>query len=386
MKLRDVHVAGVGMTDFGRHPDRGLRELGEEAVQAALTDAALPPDTIEAAWCGNAIGGVLGGQLAAIGHVVLRSFGVAGIPITRVENACASGSTAFREAYLSVATGQADVALAVGVEHMTAWPTAQVIDAMAGASDAEVEAPLGLTFPGVFGMVARRHMADHGTTREQLAAVAVKNHRHGSLNERAQFGVPITVEDVLRAPAVATPLGRLDCCPVSDGAAAALLVSAEVAAEGPRVAASALTSGGSNGATLTSFAPTRAAAAQCFDQSGLGPADVDLAEVHDCFTVAEVVHYEDLGFCRTGEGGELAESGATALGGGIPVNTSGGLKAKGHPLGATGIAQVVEIVEQLRGDCGERQVDGAEVGLTHCIGGFLGGDGAACAVHVLTQN
>jgi acetyl-CoA acetyltransferase len=242
-----------------------------------------------------------------------------------------------------------------------------------------------VTFPGVFGMIARRHMERYGTTPEQLAAVTVKNHRNGALNPIAQFDQPVTVDDVLAARRVATPLGLLDCCGISDGAAAVILVSEDLArATDPRIVASAQTSSAYEPfGDMTGFELTRRAAEQVYGQAGIGPQDIDLAEVHDCFTIAEILHTEDLGFCAKGEGGRYVEDGRSGLGGDVAVNPSGGLGARGHPVGATGCAQVAEAVLQLRGEAGERQVAGARTALTHTLGAFVHGAAATCAVHVL---
>jgi acetyl-CoA C-acetyltransferase len=383
--LRDVAVRGVGMTTFGRQPEETDRSLAERAVHAALLDADLPPSAIDAAWIGNVTGGELGGQMCALGQLALRPFGLGGLPVTRVENACASGSVAVRSAYLAVATGQADVALAFGAEHMTSAPTAQTIGVLAAASDLEAEARFGVTFPGVFAMIARRHMDEYGTTPEQLAAVTVKNHANGAHNPIAQFDSPVTVDDVLRARRVATPLGLLDCCGISDGAAAVLVVADHLARPGdPRILASAQTSSAYEPfGELTGFALTRKAAAEAYARAGVGAADVDLAEVHDCFSIAEILHTEDLGFCAKGDGGRFVEDGRSALDGDVAINPSGGLGARGHPVGATGCAQVGEAVLQLRGAAGARQVAGARIALTHTLGAFVHGAAASCAVHVL---
>jgi acetyl-CoA C-acetyltransferase len=386
--MRDVYVAGVGLTEFGRQPQRGVRELAEEAVHKALLDARKSPKDLQGAWVGNVTSGLRSGQLSALGQMVMRGMGVGGIPVARVENACASGSTAVREAYLAVAHGELNVSLAIGAESLTPWSTTQMTEIMARASDAELEAPLGLTFPAVFGMIARRHADLYGTTSAELAAVAVKAHRNGALNPIAQFDSPIEIEDVLNARRVASPLGILDCCPISDGAAAVVLVAKEFATSGaPRMAASALSSGAfRDDSSLTDFQATRDAAQRCYAQAGIAAKDIDVAEVHDCFTIAEIIHCEDLGLCERGAGGSFAASGATAIGGDVAVNSSGGLKARGHPVGATGVAQVAELTIQLRGEAGERQVPQAEVGVAHTLGGFVHGDAAACAMHVLIRD
>lgn len=386
--MRGVAVRGVGLTTFGRRPGETDRSLAEEAVHRALRDADLPPAAIEAAWLGNVTGGQLGGQMCALGQLALRPFGLGGLPVTRVEAACASGSVAVRSAYLAVASGQADVALAFGTEHMTGAPTPRTIDVLAGASDLQAESRFGITFPGVFGMIARRHMDRYGTTAEQLAAVTVKNRRNGARNPIAQFDAPVTVDDVLAARRVATPLGLLDCCSISDGAAAVLVVADDLARPGdPRIVASAQTSSVFEPfGDMTGFGLTRRAAEQAYADAGIDPDDVDLAEVHDCFTIAEVLHTEDLGFCAAGEGGPLVASGATAIDGDVAVNPSGGLGARGHPVGATGCAQIGEAVLQLRGAAGDRQVPGARTALTHTLGAFVHGAAASCAVHVLVAD
>ncbi|MDP2727675.1 MAG: thiolase domain-containing protein [Dehalococcoidia bacterium] len=385
--MREVAVIGVGMTQFGKHTDRSIRELGEEALWATLQDAGMTPKSIQVAYVGNAMSN-LSGQGMIAGQMVLRELGITSIPITRIENACASASFAFRESWLAVASGLYDVALAVGFEKMTSATSAEVIEALAGASDTELEASLGITFPGVFAMVARRHMYQYGTTREQMAQVSVKNHDNGSLNPRSQYQKRCTVEEVLASRPIARPLNLLDCCPISDGAAAAVLVAKDLV---PRystkpiwIAASGQASGAFEpGADITIFKPTIMASQSAYKMAGLGPQDIDLAEVHDCFTIAEVIHTEDLGFAPKGEGGPFIQEGNTAIGGRIPINTSGGLLAKGHPVGATGLAQIVEIVEQLRGQSGPRQVEGAKAGLAMCLGGFMHSDAGAVAVHIL---
>jgi acetyl-CoA C-acetyltransferase len=375
------------MTQFGKHTELGIREMGEEALWAALQDAGVAPKQIQVAYVGNAMAR-LSGQEMVPGQMVLREVGINSIPITRVENACASASFAFREAWLAVASGLYDVALAMGIEKMSAATTAEVTQALAGASDTELEASLGITFPGVFAMVARRHMHQYGTTREQLALVSVKNHRNGALNPRSQYRKECTVEEVLASRPIAWPLNLLDCCPISDGCAAAVLVAKDLVSRYTTKPVWVAASGQASGAfepmaDITIFKPTVMAARSAYEMAGLGPEDIDLAEVHDCFDIAEIIHTEDLGFCAKGEGGGCAEAGETAIGGRIPINPSGGLLAKGHPVGATGLAQIVELVEQLRGQSGPRQVEGAKVGLAMCLGGFMHSDACSVAVHIL---
>ncbi len=385
--MRDVAVIGVGMTQFGKHSDRTIRELGEEALWAALTDAGVAPKDVQVAYVGNALGRLSGQEMIA-GQMLLREVGITSIPITRVEDACASASFAFRESWLSVASGLYDAAMAVGVEKMTNGTTEEVTRALAGASDTELEADLGITFPGVFAMVARRHMYQYGTTREQLAQVSVKNHDNGALNPRSQFQKRFTIEEVLASRPIARPLNLLDCCPISDGCAAAVLVARELV---PRYTAKPIWIAGSGqasgafepGSDITILKPTIMASRAAYDMAGLGPEDMDLVEVHDCFTIAEVLHTEDLGFASKGEGGPFIQDGNTAIGGRIPINPSGGLLAKGHPVGATGLAQIVEVVEQLRGLSGPRQVQGAKAGMAMCLGGFMHSDAGTVAVHIL---
>ncbi len=388
--MRDVFVVGAAMTRFGVFKDVGVKTLGARAAMDAMKDAGVGAAAIEMVVCGTAAAGTLAPQGTTVPQVVMREVGVVGVPMLRVENACASGTTALHQAWLTIGAGMADVVLVLGVEKMTGAPRPKVFEYMASASDVELEGAFGLTMPGVFAMVARRHMAEFGTTREQIAGVAVKNHAHGGLNPRAHFRSPITVSDVLAAPMIARPLTLLDCCPVTDGAAAIVLASGPAAARLGRhqvkLAAVALRSGTyAEDLPLTGFDATVRAAADAYARAGIGPDDVDVAEVHDCFTIAEILHYEDLGFVKKGEGGLVIERGDSALGGRRPVNPSGGLKAKGHPVGATGVAQVVEITEQLRGQAGDRQVAGAKVGLTHCLGGFMHGDACAVGVSVLTR-
>jgi acetyl-CoA C-acetyltransferase len=308
--------------------------------------------------------------------------------VTHVENACSSSACAFREAWIAVASGLYDFALAMGVEKMTSASTEKAIKALISSSDVELES--GITFPGVFAMIAQRHMLEFGTTREQLARVAVKAHKYGALNPHAHFQKETSIEEVLSSPMIAEPLRLFDCCPVSDGAAAAILAPKDAVPDrndqAVHIAASVLKSGMyTDDRPLTRFESTIEAAKEAYEFAGIGPEDIDLAEVHDCFTIAEIVHIEDLGFCEKGEGGRYIERGDAEIDGRTPINISGGLKAKGHPVGATGIGQIAELVLQLRGQAGKRCIPGAKVGLSHCMGGFLHGDGASLAVHILKR-
>jgi len=308
------------------------------------------------------------------------------IPATRVEAACASGGLSFRQAVIAVASGMEDVVVAAGVEKMTDVGTGVSVDTLAGAADREWEGFVGATFPGLYAMIATDYMHRYPLTREQLAQVAVKNHFNGARNPIAQFQQEITVETVIRSSLVADPLRLFDCSPITDGAAAVIVAPLERAREFTdrfvKVRASAQASDTislHDRADISRLDATVAAGRRALDSAGLSHRDIDLVEVHDCFTIAEICAIEDLGFCRKGDAGRLTEEGITALDGDLPVNTSGGLKACGHPVGATGIKQICEVVQQLRGEAGKRQVPGAEIGMTHNVGGT----GATVAVHIL---
>jgi acetyl-CoA C-acetyltransferase/acetyl-CoA acyltransferase len=371
--MRRVAVIGVGVTKFGKH-ERTSAELFAEAAADALLDAEITPSAVQALYYGNVVGGETERQLHT-GPQAASILGIPAIPTTRFETACASSHAAFRHAVMEVAAGVSDVVLVGGAERVLNVPTPESTEYFAYASDARWEQTLGLTFPGVFALIARAHMAKYGTTEEQMAAVAVKNHAHGTLNPKAQFQKAITVEQVLKSAYVADPLKLLDCCPFTDGGAAVVLASDEVARTRKRpvwVLASSAASDWmllGDKRDLARVPATERAAAAAYRQAGLGPADVDVVELHDCFTIAEIVATEGLGLFEPGAGGRAAAEGRTRLGGTIPVNPSGGLKAKGHPIGATGAAQIAEIVTQLRGEAGPRQVDDARVGLTHTLGG-----------------
>ena len=371
--MRRVAVIGVGVTKFGKH-DRTSGELFAEAAADAIRDAEVAPSAIQALYYGNVTGGE-GEKQLHMGPLAATLLGLPTIPTTRFENACATSHAAFRHAVMEIAAGVSDVVLVGGAERVLNIPTDAATEYFAYCSDASWEQTVGLTFPGVFALVARAHMQKHGTSEEQMAHVAVKNHRHGALNPKAQFRKEITVDMVLNSAYVADPLKLLDCCPFTDGGAAVVLASEEVARKHPR----AVWVLASQAATDTMFMhekrdlsrvmATERAAAAAYRQAGKTPADVDVVELHDCFTIAEIVATEGLGFFEPGSGGAAAEKGWTSLGGKLPVNPSGGLKAKGHPIGATGAAQIAEIVCQLRGEAGPRQVEGARTGLTHTLGG-----------------
>lgn len=387
--MRDeVFVVGVGMTRFGKFPDRSLRMLGREAVVAALADADMEPSAIGMIACGTARSGIMQGRESGVGQMVGWEVGINRVPVYNVKNYCASGSTAFNVAVMGIRSGACDIALAVGLEKMSLRSgkgRPLTSDGM------EIEGDLGFTPPAYFAMAARRHMEQYGTTREQMAKVAVKNRQAAALNPVAQYRDPVTIEDVLAARPVVAPLGLLDCCPTGDGAAAAVLVSGRVLerlsrSRAVKVAASVLGTGIYEPVKdLTTLDLDVAAAKQAYEQAGLGPDDVQVAEVHDAFTIAELIHYEDLGFCAKGDGGRLVDEGVTALGGRLPVSPSGGLLTKGHPLGATGIAQIVEVVTQIRGEAGARQAGRPRVGLTHVSGGFQEGDFATSTITILVD-
>lgn len=371
--MRRVAVIGVGVTKFGRH-DRTSAELFASAAVDALADAEIEPTAVQALYYGNVVGSETEKQLH-MGPQAASVLGLPAIPTTRFEAACASSHAAFRHAVMEIAAGVSDVVLVGGAERVLNVPTEDSTEYFAYASDAMWEQTLGLTFPGVFALVARAHMAKYGTTAEQMAAVAVKNHRHGALNPKAQFQKEITLRQVLDSPLIADPLRLYDCCPFTDGGAAVVLAAEEVARAHKRavwVLASAAASDHMllhDKRDLSRVPATERAAAAAYRQAGKGPQDVHVVELHDCFTIAEIVATEGLGLFEPGMGGTAAERGWTSLGGKVPVNTSGGLKAKGHPIGATGAAQVAEIVTQLRGEAGRRQVDGAATGLVHTLGG-----------------
>jgi acetyl-CoA C-acetyltransferase len=381
--MRDVAIVGCGMTRFGELWSQSLRRLFADAALEALKEAGA--DRLDSIWVGNMSAGCFVDQ-EHIGPLFAGELGMSGVPATRVESACASGGAALRAAYFEVASGAADLVLASGVEKMT--DGADVTAVLATASDQEQEAYHGVTFPGLYAMIARAHMESFGTTEEDLAWVAVKNHRHGQKNPRAQFPREVTLEQVLNSSVVAEPLRLLHCSPVSDGAAAVLLCPLEEArkyTDRPvQIVGSGLATGTMSLAEreeMSFLDSVKLSAERAYKMAGVGPGDVQVAEVHDCFAIAEICCIEALGLVERGHGGKAAAEGVTALGGRVPVNTSGGLKSKGHPVGATGVAQAIEIFEQLRGESGERQVKDASLGLAQ----NMGGSGASSVVHVLRR-
>ncbi len=382
-----VLVAGIGSTAFGQHADTGIETLAIRAADAAIRESGLPRSQIGALYLGNFVAGPLVGQEVLAG-LVADGLGLEQIPCTKVEGACASGGIAFRHAYLAIATGMCDVALAVGVEKMTGRDTATVTAALNCAMDNRTDGFSGLTFPGLFGLIWKLHAQRYGTTRSDVSAVVRKNKANGLLNPLAQMAAVIDDEAIARSAMICDPLQLFDCCPVSDGAAALLLVSADraqdLARPGVEVLASVQTRGSARIAghqDLCTFDATVSAAAKAYETAGISPSDVDFVELHDCFSIAEIVDSEDLGIVPRGEGAIWARDGRTAIGGDIPINPSGGLLAKGHPVGATGIGQIYESVLQLRGEH-PNQVRNAEIGLTH----NLGGTGVACTVNILRRS
>src|ERR1700689_2933095 len=385
--MRDVHVAGIGMTRFAKQPGRTLKDLTAEAVTAALKDAGRSVGEVQSCYFGNAVAGSITGQEMLAGQFLLRPLGFGGIPVFNVENACASASTAFHLAWQAVATGVHDAVLAVGAEKMTHPDKARSFAAIGGSVDVETapaDLPAGRSFlMDMYAGAALRYMERTGTTRADLARVVVKNHRHGKLNPAAQYGGELTVDQVLAAREIVWPFTLPMCSPISDGAAAALLVSRDLCSSGPAVTvlASAARSAPVDGMTSV----TSLAAAAAYEQAGLGPADLHCVEVHDAAASAELVIYEQLGLAEPGGGAALIRSGDTTLGGSRPVNTSGGLLARGHPIGAPGLAQIVEAVAQLRGTAGGRQVPGARIALTQNAGGWHGSDNVASLVHIFER-
>jgi acetyl-CoA C-acetyltransferase len=381
--MREVAVVAAGMTPFGELWQSSLRDMFAEAAAEALRNAGA--DHVDDIYVGNLSGGQFVGQ-EHLGPLMADQLGMAGVAATRVESACASGGVALRQGFMAVASGLSDLVLVGGVEKMT--DGADVTNVLASAADQETEVYHGITFPGLYAMIARAYMEASGTTEEDLAWVAVKNHKHGAMNPKAQFRREITVEDVLGSTMVAEPLRVLHCSPVSDGAAALLLCPLDRASKYTDQPVKIIGSGLATGPLALAdrrdpavLDAVVASAERAYRMAGVTPEDIQVAELHDCFTIAEACCLEALGLVCAGEGGQAARGGVTALGGRIPVNTSGGLKSKGHPVGATGAAQAIEIFTQLRGEAGERQVDGAKIGLTQ----NMGGSGASSVVHIFER-
>lgn len=401
----NVYVIGAAMTRFGKYPERGLKSLSAEAIGAALKDAGVEPAALQAAYMGNAAASVVTGQVLIPGQVVLRGMGIGRIPVVNVENACATSATAFQQAVEMVRLGAYDLVLVAGFEKLYHEDKARTFSVFKGAVDVEaldavlagVKASGGdadkgrqrSLFMDLYAQMARRHMERYGSTARHFAMVSAKNSRHGALNPYAQFREELTVEEVLAAPMVAPPLTLPMCSPIGDGAAALVIASEEAARKlgvgrAIRVRASVLASGWDYATDDEETVPEYAAR-RAYEAAGLGPSDIDVVELHDASAPAELVYYEYLGLAPRGGGVKLIEDGTTNLGGRRPVNPSGGLLRKGHPIGASGAAQIYELVTQLRGEAGARQVGGARAALAENGGGMLGNDVAAIVVSVLTR-
>jgi acetyl-CoA acetyltransferase len=385
--MTEIAVAGVGMHPFGRFPDASLKDLVRVAVVRALDDAGLGVKDIEAAYSSNALAGVLQGQEQIRGQSVLREVGLERVPIVNVENACASGSSAFREAVLAIRAGAANVVLVLGFEKMFVGDLQRSLGALESAADLDVVGGLGLQFTAVYALRLRKRLDDGSITLDDLADVSVKNHHNGALNPNAQHRAEFTREEILASRPIADPLTLLMCSSICDGAAAVVLARDDLVAAGRpkvRVRAAAATSGfttdGSPEPSVSALAAERA-----YAEAGLGPADVDVAEVHDAMAPGELLYYEHLGFCEHGGAADLLRSGDTRLGGRLPVNPSGGLSARGHAIGATGLAQLAELTWQLRGEAGPRQAAEPRIALAQNSGGWLEGESAACNVHILER-
>ena len=378
--MSDVYILGVDMIKFGRFPDRTVPSLGAEAALLALDDAGLTIQDMEALYCGN-----LGQSSGMVGQRILQEIGQTGMPVVNCANACATGATAFREAWTSIKAGLYDVVLAVGVEQMGKG----LLGGTGAGKGIPKEGLLGSgTMPAVFAEAGMEHSRKYGTTFEQFAKISVKNHHHSTMNPKAMYQIETPLEEVMNAEMISYPNSKLMCSVNVDGSAAAVLVSEKKAKElgmerVVKVKASILSSDPYQERDLVMpdvNTCTRKAAKEAYEMAGVGPEDIDLVELHDCFATAEMLHYENLGLCKDGDAGRMIDEGEVALGGRVPVNVSGGLLSKGHPLGATGIANIYEVSTHLRGEAGERQVEGAKIGLTHVIG-----LGSACGIHILEK-
>ncbi len=379
--MRKVSIVGAGMIRFGKFPDRSVEEMGAKASLNALRHAGMKHKEIEAAFAGNV------GSPPTVGQRVLEELGLTGVTTLNLENACGSGASAFREAYVSVAAGVYDRVLVIGVENMT-----KKIKGLIPVEDgASIMFDMGMVAPAFFALLANRHVEDYGTTPEQFAQISVKNHEHGALNPYAQYQKELTLDAILNSQMICDPITLLQCTPIADGAAALVLTSEEVARQYTdkpvQVEASVFTTCRNKTGTGTATLETCVRASkEAYEVAGVGPEDLDVIELHDCFTAHELIAVEDLGLCPKGEGGRMVDEGATALGGKIPINPSGGLLSKGHPIGATGVAQIVELVWQLRGECDKRQVEGARVALAHNGGGIASGlEPAGRRISILTR-
>ena len=411
--MSDVYLVGVGMTPFGKFFEKSVKDLTREATEDALSDAGANLKDIEAAWFSNTTQGVLEGQYLVPGEVALRNMGFEGIPMTNVENACASASTAFNGAYTAIKAGIVDVALAVGVDKMYSEDKAKSFKIFDGAIDVHrrdeeftaleklgegVEPPPEETlsnqqrspFMDIYACFAKQHMKMFGLTQRQLAAVSSKNHWHSTMNNKSQFKFEASIEEILDARLISWPLTLPMCSPISDGGAAAILCSKDSlsrfdSGRGIQVLASTMGTGIKREATDLDNHITRRAALRAYEIAGIGPKDIDLAEVHDATAMGEITQSECLGLCDFGEGGNLAETGQTTLGGSIPINPSGGLESKGHPIGATGLGQIYELTNQLRGECEDRQVQNARFAIAENGGGIYGVEEATCCITILAK-
>jgi acetyl-CoA acetyltransferase len=386
--MRDAYVIGAAQTPFGSFPDKSYRSMFGRAFEATrdTVDGEVTTDDIDEAFVGTVSIG--GRQIGLAGPGATEHVGIHGVPCTRVENACAASGYAVRQAVQAVRSGMADVVLAGGVEMMNDMSSDTAKYWFGVSGEMEWERMAGTTFSGVYAQIASAHMAEYGTTSEQMSKVAVKNHANGAKNPHAHLRSECTLEEAEGAPAVASPLNLYHCCPMSDGAAAVLVASEDVVDEYADTRVRVAGVGAASGSiglfersSYTSLPASRTAAEEAYDAAGVSPGDLDFAEVHDCFAIAEILAYEDLGFCEPGEGGKLLDEEATFPDGRLPVNTSGGLKSKGHPIGATGAAQVAEAFAQLTGTAGDRQLPDPRYGLTHNVGG----SGGAAVVHVFER-
>ncbi|MBW3664291.1 MAG: thiolase family protein [Actinobacteria bacterium] len=387
--LDGIEIRGVGMHPFGRFPEKGLKDLGRVAAIEAINDAGLGVKDIDGVYVANALGGVLTGQEQIRGQTIVRDIGIEGVPIVNVENACAGGSTALREAVLAVRAGAADTVLALGVEKMFVGDTTRTLDALRSAADLDVVAGLGLQFTAIYAMRLRARLDDGSITIDDLADIAVKSHAMGALNPYAQHQATVTPEEVLASRPIAEPLTLLMCSSVCDGAAVVVVQRSGAADPDGRPRVAVRASQLRSGRTASPDGDVVVSAVECataaYEESGFGPDDLDVLEVHDAMAPGELFYYEHLGLCGYGEAAKLLRTGVTKLGGRHVVNPSGGLSSRGHPVGATGLAQVAEIVWQLRGEAGPRQVADARVGLAQNSGGWVEGDSAACNVHVFER-
>ena len=412
--LNGAFIVGVGMTPLGKHLDKSVKQLAAHAVDAALGDAGIVKESVQAAWFCNTRQGALEGQHGIRGQAALRAYGFEGIPIFNTDNACASSSSGLMQAYAAVRAGIYEVALVVGAEKMN-YPEKrkEMFDAFKGSwdrelADSHMSALLamgkGLALPpealvdsgersvfmDIYAAQARFHMQRFGTTQRQIAEVAAKNHWHSQFNPMAQYRHPMTVDEVLADKLIVWPITRSMCAPMSDGAAAIVVASADAArrlqpSRSIRIAGIGVSSGSNRKPEEVERHLTRVAANRAYEMAGVGPKDISVAELHDASAIAEILHMENCGFCDYGDGGSMVESGATTLGGRLPINVSGGLHSKGHPIGATGAIQIRDLVQQLRDEAGDAQVEGARIGMAENGGGFYGLEEAACVVTILER-